>query len=181
MKNYNNYSNSSSSKSYSDITWVVGTDLINFLNINSHNWSLKNGKLLALKKIAKKMASFMENSDFWQYLPNLVPPGNPDAGYCWVRLGSSTWNVLWSWNNNERRLRLLEKNNWRKQLRSLPTDSRQSRTKLKTKQRLKTLTLLEHCHVMCTYLMYCEFVRFAFIVSHTQEESNPQQYRNYLH
>jgi len=25
---------------------------------------------------------------------------------------------------------------------------------------------------MCTYLMYCEFVRCAFIVSHTQEESN---------
>jgi len=47
------------------------------------------------------------------------------ATLCWVRLGSSIWNVLWSWNNNERRLRLLEKNNWRKQLRSLPTDSRQ--------------------------------------------------------
>jgi len=26
--------------------------------------------------------------------------------WCWVRLGSSTWNVLWSWNDNERRLRL---------------------------------------------------------------------------
>jgi len=26
---------------------------------------------------------------------------------CWVHLGSSTWNVLWSWNNNERRLWLL--------------------------------------------------------------------------
>jgi len=29
---------------------------------------------------------------------------------------------------------------------------------------------------MCIYLMYCEFVRFAFIVSHSQEESNTQQY-----
>jgi len=28
---------------------------------------------------------------------------------CWVRLGSSTWNVLWFWNNNERRFRSLEK------------------------------------------------------------------------
>ena len=46
---------------------------------------------------------------------------------CWVRLGSSTWNVLWFWNNNERRLRLLEKNNWREQLRSLPTNSRQAK------------------------------------------------------
>jgi len=27
---------------------------------------------------------------------------------------------------------------------------------------------------MRTYLMYCEFVRCAFIVSHTQEESNSQ-------
>jgi len=45
-------------------------------------------------------------------------------GMCWVRLGSSTWNVLWFWNNKERRLRLLEKNNWREQLRSLPTNSR---------------------------------------------------------
>jgi len=33
---------------------------------------------------------------------------------CWVRLGSSTWNVLWSWNNNKRRLRLLDKNKLKK-------------------------------------------------------------------
>ena len=82
---------------------------------------------------------------------------------CWVRPGSSTWIFLWSWNNNERRLRLLEKNNWRKQLRSLQTDWRQSQTKLETKQRLKTLTLLEHCHaylfdVLWIYTLhtYCE-------------------------
>jgi len=31
------------------------------------------------------------------------------SDYCWVRLGSSTWNVLWFWNNNERRFRSLEK------------------------------------------------------------------------
>jgi len=34
----------------------------------------------------------------------------PITSICWVRLGSSTCNVLWSWNNKERRLRLL----WRK-------------------------------------------------------------------
>jgi len=50
-----------------------------------------------------------------------------DTGFYWVRFGSSTCNVLWSWNNNERRLRLLETNNWRKQIRSLPTNSRQAK------------------------------------------------------
>jgi len=28
---------------------------------------------------------------------------------CWVRVASSTWNVLWFWKNNERRFRSLEK------------------------------------------------------------------------
>jgi len=26
------------------------------------------------------------------------------TSYCWVRLGSSTWNVLWLWNTNKERL-----------------------------------------------------------------------------
>ena len=43
----------------------------------------------------------MESNWFWSYLQRL--------NNCWVRLGSSTRNVLWLWNNNERRLRLLEK------------------------------------------------------------------------
>jgi len=34
--------------------------------------------------------------------------------YCWVCLGFSAWNVFWCWNNNERRLRLLEKNKLQK-------------------------------------------------------------------
>jgi len=38
-----------------------------------------------------------------------VRPGTRLENVCWVHLGSSTWNVLWLWNNKERRLRLLEK------------------------------------------------------------------------
>jgi len=37
----------------------------------------KNGKFLASKIFAKKLAIFLESSVFWQYLPNLAPYGNP--------------------------------------------------------------------------------------------------------
>ena len=30
--------------------------------------------------------------------------GEMTASFCWVRLGSSTWNVLWLWNTNKERL-----------------------------------------------------------------------------
>jgi len=59
--------------------------LINFVNINSHNWYFKNGKFLALKNIAKKLANVLENGDFWQYLQNLAPSGN-------TALGLFTWS-----------------------------------------------------------------------------------------
>jgi len=29
--------------------------------------------------LSKKLANFLENSDFWQRVPNLAPSGNPDA------------------------------------------------------------------------------------------------------
>jgi len=32
---------------------------------------------MALKILPKKLAFFLENSDFWQYLPSLAPSGNP--------------------------------------------------------------------------------------------------------
>jgi len=42
---------------------------------------LKNGKFLALKKYCQNtLAKFLQNSDFWQHLPNLAPSGNP--GVC---------------------------------------------------------------------------------------------------
>jgi len=40
------------------------------------------------------------------------------ANSCWVRFYSSTWNVLWSWNNNKRRRWSLKENNQRTQIRS---------------------------------------------------------------
>jgi len=35
-------------------------------------------QIFGIKKYCQKMlANFMENRDFWQYLPNLAPSGNP--------------------------------------------------------------------------------------------------------
>jgi len=64
---------------------------------------------------------------------------------CWVRFGSSTWNVLWPWNNNERRLRLskITKEIKLEEVTSL----RRAERSWTLKQRTKTLTLLEHYHV----------------------------------
>ena len=66
---------------------LVLSNLIKFVDVNSHNWSFKNGTFLALKNIAKKLTIFLEKSYFWQYLPNLALPGNPGERlkiYCCV-------------------------------------------------------------------------------------------------
>ena len=64
---------------------------------------------------------------------------------CWVRFCSSTLNVLWPWNNNDRRLRL---SNVTKEIKlEAPTSSRRAERSWTLKQRIKTLTLLEHYYV----------------------------------
>jgi len=37
---------------------LVLSNLIKFVDVNSHNWSFKNGTFLALKNIAKKIDNF---------------------------------------------------------------------------------------------------------------------------
>jgi len=64
---------------------------------------------------------------------------------CWVRFGSSTWNVFWHWNNNERRLRLPKIT---KEIKlEVLTSWRRAERSGTLKQQTKTLTLLEHYHV----------------------------------
>jgi len=64
---------------------------------------------------------------------------------CWVRFYSSTRNVLWSWNNKERRLQL---SNTIKEIKlEALTSSRRAERGWTLKQRIKTLTLLEYYHV----------------------------------
>jgi len=43
-------------------------------------------QIFGIKKYCqKKLANFLENSDFWQYLPNLASSGNPE----WLVLAAS--------------------------------------------------------------------------------------------
>jgi len=76
--------------------------------------------------------------------PEIFPNTNPYtnlaynvmSAYCWVRVASSTWNVLWLWNTNKERL----KSKFRKQLGSSPTTSLNSEGKEETLECLKSWT-----------------------------------------
>ena len=71
-------------------------------------------------------------------------------GWCWVRFCSSTWNVLWFWNNNKRRHQSLKENNWKTQSRSLLTNSRQANRSWT----LKTLFIVKlYLRIYCTIML----------------------------
>jgi len=77
-------------------------------------------------------------------------PPNANFTRCWVRFCSSTWNDLWSWNNNKGRRWLPKKTNWRKQFRSLLKNSWQA----KRSWTLKTWFIVElYLRIYCIIML----------------------------
>jgi len=44
--------------------------------VNNYNWYFKQWQNFGIKSIAKQLARFLENIDFWQYLVSLAPTGH---------------------------------------------------------------------------------------------------------
>jgi len=67
---------------------------------------------------------------------------------CWVRFGSSTWNVLWTWSDHERRLRLS------KITKEIKLEVLMNSQQVERSWTLKTLFIVElYLRIYCTMML----------------------------